>query len=395
MSGKISGASRRRYVRPMARGKSHSRSAALALRAPAAGAPVMEDTMSFDSAAWMRRPGVAAAPAPARRARCGRATALAAACAVASAGWLAAAQPAQAAVGDAPAADCVAGVSLALETAPPAKIVNDGAGVERWSYTICARQTVARIQTRIARLKDPRLDASEANLESVTPSENLSALYGSRSYSVPAGLAAGSYAVEVAYFTPDGRLADRAASVFRVAAAATPTPPPPSPDPPVSDPPATPPAATPPAATPPALAVPPATPRAESPQRAKLRLVKRGDRTVAKEGGRVRWTLKLSSVGPVAARNVALCDALPSGLVLVSAPGARLRGGEVCWSFKSMPKGTTRKVTLTTKVAGQLSGTTMITNRARATASNADTVNAKANLIGTTTNRRVTAPVTG
>lgn len=372
----------------MARGRtSHSRQAALSLRAPVSGSGAAgPDPLAPLGASWAGLPGAPAAPAATRRTRFARAGATAAACLVAGAGWLGSTGTAAAAVGDAPAADCAPGIALQLDTAPPAQVANDGSGMERWSYTICARQTVQRIQTRIARLKDPRMPAVETNLDSVTPSEALTGLHGTRSYSVPAGLAPGSYAVEVSYFTPDGRMADRAASVFRVAS--TPAPPPLPVAPPA-------PAAPPAASAPPAEAVPPATPRAEGPRKAKLRLIKRADCPTVRAGGKVRWTLRLSSVGPVAARNVALCDRLPAGLILASAPGARMKNGEVCWAFKRMPKGATRVVRITTRADGQLLTTRMLTNRAHAKAANAATVRAKANVIGVPSSIRVKAPVAG
>lgn len=371
----------------MARGRtSHSRSAALALRAPRAGASGA-DPLSPLGADWASAAAAPSADAATRRGRRARAIAASTACLIAGATWLAAPGAAQAAVGDPAAADCEPGVALALETAPPAKVVNDGTGVEKWSFTICARQTVARVQTRVARLKDPRLDASASNLESVTPDEILPGLNGTRSYSVPSGLAAGSYAIEVSYFTPDGRMADRAASVFRVGAPAV-TPPPATPDPAPPTPVASPPTQTP-------FAVPPATPRAEPQQRAKLRLVKTGDRTKAGRGQKIRWTLNLSNVGQTAARKVELCDLIPSGLILVSAPGAHMSRGEVCWSLKSLAKGATKKVGLVTRVDGSITSTRMITNRARASASNANTVRAKANVIGVATARPIDPAVTG
>lgn len=379
----------------MARGKSTSgRTAAFSLRAPASsGTPALEDPMVVVRADWADRAVAAPAPADIRRARRSRAMAATTACLIAGAGWLGASGGvAQAAIGDPADPTCEPGIALALSTAPPSTVANDGSASQRYSFTICARQSVERIQARIAKLRDPRVAATPANLESVTPFEVLPDLYGTRSWGVPTGLAAGSYAVEVAYFTPDGQMADRAASVFRVSQAAVPPPLPPLPPaPPLPAPPPQGPVSLPDLEA----APPPATPRAEAPRRAKLSLTKRANKRIVEGGSRVTWTLQLRNLGPAIARKVVLCDAVPGGLILVRAPRAQFRAGKACWTFPKLAKGGTRVVRIVTQVDGALSSTRFIVNRADAVAANAARVRANARVIGVPSTKKTTPSVTG
>jgi uncharacterized repeat protein (TIGR01451 family) len=96
--------------------------------------------------------------------------------------------------------------------------------------------------------------------------------------------------------------------------------------------------------------------------RATLRLAKSAGKRTVRAGKKITFTMRLR-VGGAAAQDVALCDRLPSGLSLVKAKGARVRRGQVCWTWDFLPANARRTVRIVTRVAA---GTTArrLTNRA-------------------------------
>lgn len=70
-----------------------------------------------------------------------------------------------------------------------------------------------------------------------------------------------------------------------------------------------------------------------------------------KAGGKVKIRVKIKNRGKFTAKNVKVCQNLPSGLVLVRAPGAKLSRGRVCWTIPALKKGKTRKLTVTARAA--------------------------------------------
>ncbi|HWI74190.1 MAG TPA: hypothetical protein VNT55_19680, partial [Baekduia sp.] len=62
------------------------------------------------------------------------------------------------------------------------------------------------------------------------------------------------------------------------------------------------------------------------------------ERLRARAGDTVRFRVRVTNLGTRLLRNVRVCDRIPSGLVLVSAPGSpRLVGGRLCWTLKTLP----------------------------------------------------------
>lgn len=70
-----------------------------------------------------------------------------------------------------------------------------------------------------------------------------------------------------------------------------------------------------------------------------------------------------------------LCDTLPRGLVVVSAPRGRFTGGRVCWSIGPVANGTAVRRTLLTVVEPDAPG--RIANTATATGADVRTVRAR------------------
>jgi uncharacterized repeat protein (TIGR01451 family) len=122
--------------------------------------------------------------------------------------------------------------------------------------------------------------------------------------------------------------------------------------------------------------IPPET-RPPGPENTKLSLAKHADRSTAHAGDTVTFTLSLRNRSEASALDVLLCDALPSGLTLVKAPGSHMKGGQVCWSMSSLRVGGTRTVHLVARVQ-PAPGQASIRNPASATARNAKGVQAAA-----------------
>jgi uncharacterized repeat protein (TIGR01451 family) len=127
--------------------------------------------------------------------------------------------------------------------------------------------------------------------------------------------------------------------------------------------------------TPPAAA-PPVTP-AGGPSKTTIRLSKVASVAVVKPGGTVRFTVHWKNTGKIAAKNVVICDKLPSGLTFSSAAGATFKSGKACWSRKSVGVGSELSFVVVAKVDAD-AGSRSFTNVATATASNAPSKTATA-----------------
>jgi uncharacterized repeat protein (TIGR01451 family) len=135
-----------------------------------------------------------------------------------------------------------------------------------------------------------------------------------------------------------------------------------------------------PAATPAGTPVPAATPSVTPAGTATttVTLKKSANVSVAKPGGSVRFTIGWKNTGKAAAKNVVICDKLPSGLTFSSAAGATFKSGKACWSRKSVAVGSSLSFVVVAKIDAD-AGSRSFTNVATATASNAPsrTANAK------------------
>ncbi len=107
-------------------------------------------------------------------------------------------------------------------------------------------------------------------------------------------------------------------------------------------------------------------------------LTKTANVAVVKPSGTVRFTIHWKNTGKVAARNVVVCDKLPSGMTFSSASGATFKSGKACWSRKSVGVGSQLNFVVVAKVDAD-AGSQTFNNVATATASNAPsrTANAK------------------
>lgn len=131
-----------------------------------------------------------------------------------------------------------------------------------------------------------------------------------------------------------------------------PTPEPREPEPRQPEPPVTP--ETPTAPEPPTTPEPPTEPSGGVLGRSgsgapRLTLVKRADRRVVKQGGTVRYRLRVANRGNVAARRARVCDRLPRHVTLVKSGGGKLRDAQLCWTVTLKP-GAARTLTLVVRV---------------------------------------------
>lgn len=106
-------------------------------------------------------------------------------------------------------------------------------------------------------------------------------------------------------------------------------------------PPVVPPVTPPTPETPPNLLVPPVPtpPSTVAPGKPKLSLRKTASRGSVRPGATVRYRLTVRNRGNATAQSVRVCDDLPRGLTLVSRGGGQLRGGQLCWTIKSLAAG--------------------------------------------------------
>jgi uncharacterized repeat protein (TIGR01451 family) len=220
--------------------------------------------------------------------------------------------------------------------------------------------------------------------------------------------ATGRYEVVVAYYM-QGQAAweDEGQTVFIVNAAPVviPTPPVVIPTPPVVIPtPVVVPTSTP---TPPPVVIPTPTPvihkAAPKPLKpvghptppAKLSLVKTANVKTAAAGSDVHFTIVVGDISKTTARKVVVCDTLPANTLYVSASRAvDFHGADACFNIGNLAKGDKATTTLTLQLAKTATG--VIVNHAIATAANAKSVYAQAQVtVPTAPTTFVPAPVTG
>ena len=116
---------------------------------------------------------------------------------------------------------------------------------------------------------------------------------------------------------------------------------------------------------------------------ATLVLRKRAVPAEVEPGDTVTFTLTVANPGPTPLLGTIVCDSLPDGLVLVSAPGSRMVAGRPCWTMRSMHRRGQRTFTFTARATDDATGT--LRNVAVATALNATPTRASASV-------RVTEP---
>jgi len=116
---------------------------------------------------------------------------------------------------------------------------------------------------------------------------------------------------------------------------------------------------------------------------ARLTLHKSVSPSVASQGSTVAVTLRVANITEVSALKVRVCDTLPTGLTVASAPGFHVTGRNLCKSIGTLQPVASKTLRFIVRV-GAVAGS-RLTNHATATASNARTVRARAVV-------RVTAP---
>ena len=164
---------------------------------------------------------------------------------------------------------------------------------------------------------------------------------------------------------------NRDTTLTRVIVPPNPPPPPPQPLPPSPD-------------GPSALPVPqPLEPAIPAVLGARLTLHKQASPPIVIAGARVRFILRVRNTDEDSALKVKLCDTLPHGLTVVSAPGFKAHGRKLCASVGTLHPLASATVRFTARV--QPGAPSHITNTATATASNARAASARAHV-------RVVAP---
>ena len=108
-----------------------------------------------------------------------------------------------------------------------------------------------------------------------------------------------------------------------------------------------------------------------------ISLIKRASSPTVKAGGIVSFTILWKNTGKAAAKNVVICDDLPSQMTFVSAKGSTFKNGKACWTRKSVAKGATLTFRVVARVDANV-GNVKLINVATATASNAKPARAKA-----------------
>ncbi len=113
--------------------------------------------------------------------------------------------------------------------------------------------------------------------------------------------------------------------------------------------------------------------------RAQLSVRKTANRRHVTAGGKVRYRITVRNTAKSVAREVRVCDRAPAGLVLLKTPGAKLRQGAACWTFKRLAP----SKSLTLKVTARVTGTghsRTLKNRVVAQAANAKSRSATASV---------------
>jgi large repetitive protein len=127
--------------------------------------------------------------------------------------------------------------------------------------------------------------------------------------------------------------------------------------------------------------VPPPVPQPPEPPTpdvltARLSLHKQATPSLVLHGATVTFSLRVKNITEVSALKVRVCDTLPHGLSVASAPGFKLSGRRVCKSLGTLKVLAARTVRFTARVGP--GAPARITNTATATAGNAATVQARA-----------------
>ena len=147
--------------------------------------------------------------------------------------------------------------------------------------------------------------------------------------------------------------------------------------PPVVPPPVVPPPVVPPAVTPPETApvvTPPTT--VVGTTAPTLAITKQPNRRVVRLGQVVTFRIQVRNTGTATATNLQVCDRVPARAAFVSAKGATIKNGQVCFAVSKLDPGKTARFLVTFRAVAL--GT--IRNVATASASNAATVTARANV---------------
>jgi uncharacterized repeat protein (TIGR01451 family) len=83
----------------------------------------------------------------------------------------------------------------------------------------------------------------------------------------------------------------------------------------------------------------------------RVTLRKRASRATVRPGGTVDFVLTATARGTGTARDIEVCDRLPSGLSIVSSGGARVRNGQPCWTIARLDGGRSRSLRLRVRVS--------------------------------------------
>ena len=110
----------------------------------------------------------------------------------------------------------------------------------------------------------------------------------------------------------------------------------------------------------------------------RLSLHKRATPKIVHAGANVAFALRVRNVAEDSALNVRVCDALPRGLTVVSAPGFKVRGRTLCKALGTLKVLTARTLRFTVRVGSGAAPRT--TNTATADARNSRTVRARATI---------------
>ena len=116
----------------------------------------------------------------------------------------------------------------------------------------------------------------------------------------------------------------------------------------------------------------------KTPGKARITLTKVASKKQAKAGDVITFTITVRNKGSEAARDVAVCDALPGNMTFDARPSrARIVRGGACFSLGTLQAGTSKTVTITVRI-DRTAQTGNVVNKATATTSNANKTDAKA-----------------
>jgi uncharacterized repeat protein (TIGR01451 family) len=109
---------------------------------------------------------------------------------------------------------------------------------------------------------------------------------------------------------------------------------------------------------------------------ARLTLQKQAIPNQVQTGATVTFNLRVKNITEVSALHVRVCDTLPSGLTVASAPGFSVHGNTLCEAVGTLKVLAAKTLSFTARVAA--GGSSVLTNHATATGSNARAVRASA-----------------